>query len=142
MSQGGLIKILEEMKNIKNKKDIIIKEENELNQEINNFSNSFNKLYEEFSNYISPIINYAINDEIGKNINKYKTNIINEIENFKKVKITKIFELSQFFDENINFKTITELIDDTLEIKINTNENENENESYSKPISKSTDYYD
>jgi hypothetical protein len=140
MSQGGLIKILEEMKNIKNKKDIIIKEENELNQEINNFSNSFNKLYEEFSNYISPIINYAINDEIGKNINKYKTNIINEIENFKKVKITKIFELSQFFDENINVKTFTELIDDTLEIKINTNENENENESYSKPISKSTDY--
>lgn len=134
MIQRELKTILDEIEKIKKEKDKIIKEENELNKEYNKFSNSLDKLCEELYYYISQIINSDINDEIKKNINQYKTNIINKIGNFINDKGKKIIELSNLFDKNINFKADSELIDDTLKIKFNTSINENE--SYSKPISK------
>ena len=142
MIQEGLIRILDEIKNLKNEKDKVIKEGNELYEMFKEFSNSFDKLYEEFCNYISPIQNSdIIDDEIRKNIKIYRTKIINKIENFKNFKNTKIFELSKLFNENINFNTIDELIDDTLEVKININNNDNL--SFSKPQEKDySKFYD
>ena len=142
MTQGELIRILDEIKKIKIEKDNVIKEENGLYEEFNNFSNSFDKLYEEFYNYISPIINSGINDKIEEKINKSKTNIINEIGNFINEKGKRIIELSKLFDKIINFKVISELIDDTLKIKFNTSVNENDND-YSKSISRDySNFYD
>ena len=43
MTQGELIRILDEIKKIKIEKDNVIKEENKLYEEFNNFSNSFDK---------------------------------------------------------------------------------------------------
>ena len=142
MIQEGLIRILDEIKNLKNEKDKVIKEGNELYEKFKEFSNSFDKLYEEFYNYISPIQNSdIIDDEIRKNLKIYRTKIINKIENFKNFKNTKIFELSKLFNENIRFNTIDELIDDTLEVKININNNDNL--SFSKPQEKDySKFYD
>ena len=144
MIQEGLKKILDEIENIKNEKDKVIKEENELYEKFKVFSISFDKLYEEFYNYISlKQDSDIIDDEIQKNINIYRTKIINKIENFKNFKNTKIFELSKLFNENISLNTFNKLIDDTLEVKININENENENLSFSKPSDKNySNFYD
>ena len=139
MIQGGLIKILNEIENMKKFKDNVMKEEKQLYEKFEEFSNSFDILYEEFCNYISPIKDSGIiDDEIRKNIKVYRTKIINKIENFKNFKSIKIFELSKLFNENVIFNTINELIDDTLEKKFNINQNESENEnlSFTKSIDK------
>ena len=90
---NNLIRILDEIKNVQNEKDKVIKEENELHEKFKEFSNSFDKKCKEFYNYFSSIQNNAImDDEIRK----------------------KIFEISKSFNKNISFKTMNELIDDTL----------------------------
>ena len=119
MIETGLNKILNEFTNCKKEKDNFIKVEYELSEKFKDFSQSFDKLYKEFSDYIIYIKNSKkINDDIIKNIRKYQTNIINQIEDFKSFKNTKIFELSNLFNEKINIDKFNELIDDILEVNI------------------------
>ena len=128
MIETGLNKILNEFTNCKKEKDNFIKVEYELSEKFKDFSKSFDKLYKEFSDYIIYIKNSKkINDYIIKNIRKYQTNIINQIEDFKSFKNTKIFELSNLFNEKINIDKFNELIDDILEVNIHINENESLN---------------
>jgi len=132
MIKGQLINILNEIKNLKIKKNKIIEE---LFEKFQEFSKNVDELYDNFDNYISSIENRdIINDEISNNIRAHRTKIINKIKNFKN---KKIFELIKFFNENISFNKINELIDDVIEIKINIYENEKENISFDKPIDKS-----
>ena len=98
MIKGRLINIMNEIKNMKIKKDKIIEE---LFEKFQEFSKNIDELYDNFGNYISSIKNSdIINDEISNNIRTHRTKIINRIENFKG---KKIFELIKFFNENICF---------------------------------------
>ena len=128
MIETGLNKILNEFQKCKIEKDNFIKEENELNEKFKEFSQNFDKFFQEFNDYIISIQNSKnINEEILKNIRKYQTNIIQQIEDFKNFKNTKIFELSNKFNTKINIDKISELINDILEVNIHIIENESLN---------------
>ena len=117
-----------------------INEENEFNEKFKEFSKNFDKFYIEFSDYINSIkdTNY-INEDIINNIRKYQINIINQIEDIKNYKNTKIFEISNKFDEKININKINELINDILDVNIHT---ENESLKFDKSNSlNSSNFY-
>ena len=142
MIQEGLNRILKEIEKIKIEKNKAMKEEKDFYEKFKEFSNSFDKLCKNFCDYISPIKDRDIIDnEISKNINIYKTKFINKIESFKNIKNTKIIELSKLFNENINFNAINDLIDDTLDVKINIIENEFNNLTFDKPKDKNESDY-
>jgi len=142
MIQEGLNRILKEIEKIKIEKNKAMKEEKDFYEKFKEFSNSFDKLCKNFCDYISSIKDRDIIDnDISKNINIYKTKFINKIESFKNIKNTKIIELSKLFNENINFNAINDLIDDTLDVKINIIENEFNNLTFDKPKDKNESDY-